>query len=95
MAKRTVPFTDAGIGELSNDKPVIYRIKTDGGRNNYTGTAKRGRVQERLREHLPSGTNPIPGTKVQIEQMPNIKDARAKEARVIKRTQPPYNKQGK
>jgi hypothetical protein len=37
----------------------------------------------------------VPGTKIQIEQMSSIEDARAKEKRIIKRTQPPYNRQGK
>ena len=95
MGKKTVPFNETGIGSLPNDKPVVYRILTDGGTNNYTGVAKRNRVQERLREHLAGGKTPVPGAKVQIERMPSIDDARAKEARVIKRTQPRYNVQGK
>lgn len=95
MPTKTVPFTDAGIGSLPNDKPVVYKVITQGGRNNYTGTAQRGRVQERLQEHLPGGKDPIPGAKVQIEQMPSIADARAREGRIIKRSQPPYNRQGK
>jgi len=32
---------------------------------------------------------------VQIEQMPSIDDALAKESRIIKRSQPPQNRQGK
>ena len=83
MAKKTVPFNKGGIGKLPDDKPVVYRILTDGGRNNYTGVAKRGRVQERLQEHLSGAKDAIPGVKVQIEQMPSIRDAEAKEARVI------------
>ena len=95
MAKQTVPFNKSGISKLPDDKPVTYKITTPGGRNNYTGIAQRGRVQERLAEHLPNGKDPIPGAKVQIEQHPSIKEAREKEARVIVRSQPPYNKQGK
>ena len=95
MAKKTVPFTASGIEKVPNDKPVVYKILTEGGTNNYTGVAKRGRVQERLREHLPGGKDAVPGSKVQIERMPSIDDARAKEGRVIKRTQPRYNVQGK
>lgn len=95
MAKKTVAFTDKGINKLPDDKPVVYKILTDGGKNNYTGIAKRGRVQERLQEHLPGGKDAIPGAKVQIEQMPSIDDARNKEARVITRSQPPHNKKGK
>ena len=95
MGKKTVPFNEAGIGSLPNDKPVVYRILTDAGTNNYTGVAKRNRVQERLREHLPGGKSPVPGATVQIERMPSIDDAHAKEARVIRRSQPPYNERGK
>jgi len=48
-------------------------------------------VQDRLSEHL----GEIPGAIVKIEQFDSIKDAREKEARVIKRNQPKYNEQGK
>ncbi|MGB8492919.1 MAG: hypothetical protein WCE53_00815 [Candidatus Acidiferrum sp.] len=95
MAKKTVQFNETGIEKLPEDKPVVYRILTPGGRNNYTGVAKRGRVQDRLEEHLPGGKDPIPGSKVQIEQMPTIGEAEAKEARIISRGKPPHNEQGK
>jgi len=95
MARKTVPFNPAGIEKLPNDKPVVYKIETGGGKNNYTGIAKRGRVQERLEEHLPGGKDPIPGTKVVIEQAPSIAEAREKEQRIISRSQPKYNEQGK
>ena len=95
MAKKTVPFGEAGIEKLPDDKPVVYKILTPSGNNNYTGVAKRGRVQERLQEHLPGGKDPIPGAKVQIEQMPTISEAEAKEARIISRSKPRYNEQGK
>ncbi len=67
MAKKTIPFNQTGISKLPIDKPVVYRIQSDGGKNNYTGVAQRGRAQERLEEHLPKGKDPIPGAKVQIE----------------------------
>lgn len=95
MAKKTVPFNEKGIEKLPDDRPAVYRILTGGGRNNYTGVAKRGRVQERLQDHLPGGKEPIPGAKVQMEQMPSIREAEAKEARVIARNKPPHNEQGK
>lgn len=95
MAKKTVSFNQKGIEKLPNDKPVVYKILTDGGRNNYTGIAKRGRVQDRLREHLPYGKDPVPGSKIQIEQVNTIKDAAAKEGRVIARTKPTYNESGR
>jgi hypothetical protein len=43
-----------------------------------------------LAEHLPN----IPGAKVQIEQMPNIKDAREKETKLIAKHPPRYNTHG-
>lgn len=92
MAKKTVNFNRSGASKLPKDKPVVYRIKTAGGKTNYVGTAKRGRVQERIREHLNAGN--ITGAKVQIEQKSSIKEARKTESRVIARTKPKYNKQG-
>ncbi len=95
MAKKTVPFNPTGIEKLPENKPVLYRIETDGGRLNYVGVAKRGRVQERITEHLPGQKDQVRGAKVQIEQMQSIQDALKKEQRIISRTQPPYNTQGK
>ena len=93
MARKTVKFTPTGIEKLPDDKPVVYRIQTDGGKTNYVGVAQRGRVQDRLREHL--NASEIPGAKVQVEQMPSIQEARDTEARIIDRTQPKYNEKGK
>ena len=92
MATKTTKFNKAGIEKLPNDKPVLYRVQSASGRTNYAGIAQRGRVQDRLGEHLRDG---MPGEKVQIEQMPSIGAARAKETRVIARSKPKYNKQGK
>lgn len=90
MAKKT-KYNKSGIGQLSNDRPALYRIETEGGRPNYVGVAHRGRVSDRIAEHL----GEIPGATVRIEQFQKFKDAKKKEARVIKRSQPKYNKQGK
>ena len=95
MPRRTVSFTREEIKKLPNDKPVTYKILTTGGNNNYTGVAKKGRVQKRLEEHLPSGKNPIPGSKIQIEQMHSIGDAEKKEERILSRSNPRYNKTDK
>lgn len=92
MGKKTVGFNKSGISKLPNDKPVVYKIKSEGGTTNYVGTAQRGRVQERLEEHLPGGKDYIPGSKVQIEQMKSVSEARQKEADIISRTDPKYNK---
>ena len=95
MAKKTVDFNRSGIGKLPNDRSALYRIQTDGGKPNYVGIAKRGRLHERLEEHLPGGKDYVPGAKVQIEQMKNIDHAKATESRVIARSKPKYNDQGK
>lgn len=92
MAKKTVNFNQSRIENLPNDKPVVYKILTDNSSNNYTGIAKKGRVQDRLKEHLPSGKDYIPGSKIQIEQMKSISDARKKESNIISRSKPKHNK---
>ena len=91
MGTKKARFNKTGIENLPNNKPVVYKIITEGGRNNYTGVAQRGRIQDRLKEHIGS----IPGVTIQVEQMNSISEARQKEARIIKRSQPKYNKKGK
>ena len=83
MARKTVSNKKTSISKLPDDKPVIYKIKTKAGNVNYVGVAKRGRVQERLKEHLAGGKDYVPGAKVQIEQFSSIVEARKKEASVI------------
>lgn len=91
MGTKKVNYNKSGIQKLPNDKPILYQIETESGRSNYVGTAQRGRVQDRIEEHL----GKIPGATVRIEQFGSIKEAREKESRVIKRNQPKYNEQGK
>ena len=79
------------IGVL--DKPVVYKIKTKNDTTNYVGVAKKGRIQERIQEHLENGK--IPGAKVQIARTGSIREAAKKEANIISRSQPKYNKKGK
>ncbi len=93
MAKKTVGFNKSGAAQLPTDKPVVYKIKTAGGKTNYAGVAQRGRAQERIQEHLDAGK--IPVAKVQIEQVSSIAEARQKEQNIISKSQPKYNKQGK
>lgn len=95
MTKKTVKFTQEGIEKLPNDKPVVYKILTTNYNNNYTGIAKKGRVQKRIEEHLPKGKDPIPGSKIQIEQMHSIQDAERKEGLILSRSNPRYNKTDK
>lgn len=89
MGKKKVKYNKTEIEQLPNDKPVLYKIETEGGNPNYVGIAKRGRVRERIAEHL----GEIPGAIVTVERFSNIQDARKKEANVIRRNQPKYNKQ--
>jgi dihydroorotate dehydrogenase len=91
MGTKTVKYNKQGINQLPNDKPVLYRIKTESGILNYVGIAERGRVRERISEHLKE----IPGAKVQIEQFSIINDAGKKEINVIRRTVAKLNKPGK
>jgi len=93
---KTVNFNMQGVQRIPNDKPALYRILNQAGQNIYTGVAKRGRVRERLAEHLPRGREPIPGgVKAQIEQHRRIADAEQKEGRVVARSRPRHNIQGK
>lgn len=88
---KTVKYNDKAISTLPDNKPVVYKVLNRSGTNTYTGSAKRGRVRDRLTEHL----NEIKGSKVQIEQLSSIDEAEKKEAIIIKRTKPIYNKKGK
>ncbi len=91
MATKKTKFNKTEIEDLPNNKPAVYKIMTTGGKVNYVGVAKRGRVQERINEHL----DEIPGATVQIQQTDSIAEARKKEAGIIKRSKPRYNKQRK
>ena len=74
MSKRkTAKFNTDGIGDLAQDKPVVYRLLNSKGENVYTGSSKKGQVAERIKDHLPGGADPIPGVKkVRIEQHSSI-----------------------
>ena len=94
MGKKTADFNKTGINKLPDNKPVVYKILTEGGKNNYTGVAQRGRVKDRLQEHLPGSKDYVPGAKVQIEQVSRIEEAKKKEALIISRSKPKHNEQG-
>ena len=88
------PFNKKQIGQLPDDQPVVYEGLTSAGTNLYTGSAKRGRVQERLLEHKEQGD--LPGvTQFRIKKMLSVGEARAEEKRIIKQEQPKINEQGK
>ena len=94
--KKSGKFDNEGIEGLAEDKPVVYKIEDNQGKDLYVGVAQRGRVEARLKEHLPGGADPVPGgAKVRIQQKVSIADAEKTEARIIKNSQPPQNKKGK
>ena len=94
--KKSGGFDEKGIEDLAKDKPVVYDIQDNKGNTLYIGSAKRGRVEQRLKEHLPGGPNPIRGgAKVKIHQKSSIAEAEKAETKAIKQKQPPQNKKGK
>lgn len=94
--KKKTGFTRDGISDIRNDKPAVYRIRNRKDEIIYTGSAKRGCVEDRLREHLPGMQDAIPGAKtVEITQKSSIAEAQKSEAAAIKRSKPKHNKQGK
>lgn len=94
--KKSGSFNEKGIEGLAKDKPVVYNIEDQKGNTLYIGVAKRGRVEDRLKEHLPGGPDPIRGgAKVRIQQKSSIADAEKAEVRAIKKNRPPQNKKGK
>jgi len=88
MATKKVNYNSVAIKSLPNNNSVLYRIKTKTGMDNYIGVASKGNVRNRIAEHL----GEIPGRVLIIEQFHSIKDARKKEANLIKRNKPKYNK---
>jgi len=94
--KKSGNFDKRGIEELAKDKPIVYTITDDKNNPLYVGSAKKGRVEARLKEHLPGGKEPVSkGKKVRIQQQSSIKAALQAESRIIKSKQPPQNKKGK
>ena len=94
--RKKTEFTRDGLERIRNDKPAVYKIRNATGEDIYLGSAKRGRVEERLQEHLPGGKDAVPGGRtVEIEQKPSIHEAQRAEARASKRGQPKYNKRGR
>ena len=97
MAKRkSARFNSDGVDDLAQDKPVVYKLVNSKGENVYTGSSKKGQVGDRIKDHLPGGSDPIPGVKkVRIEQHSSIAEARESEERIISRSKPKHNKRGK
>ncbi|HUW96125.1 MAG TPA: GIY-YIG nuclease family protein [Anaerolineae bacterium] len=96
MGKKTADLRPEAIDKLAQDRPVVYKILSSKDENIYTGSAKKGRVADRLKDHLPGGSHPIPGgIRVKIEQHSSIDEAQKSESRIISRSKPKHNRQGK
>lgn len=92
MAKKnTAKYNSEDIKNLKNDKPIVYTIDNKNGNVHYVGVAKRGRVVDRIKEHL----GEIPGSTVKIKQFSSIVDAEEYKAKQIGKVRPRYNKSGK
>ena len=84
--RKSGSFDKNGIENLAKDKPVVYKIENKKGENIYTGVAKRGRVVERIKEHLPGAKDAV------IQQKSSIADAKKSEKRIIQKQKPLQNK---
>ena len=93
---RLQKFTKENIVKVPENKAIIYKIKSSGGENLYTGIAGRGRSQERLIEHKDINKEKIPaGTRFQYAQVKTKVRAHAIEKSIIKEEQPKFNEQHK
>ena len=54
-------FNKTSIKNIPEEKPILYLFLNSPGDELYLGVAKRGRVQERLQEHLALKRERIPG----------------------------------
>ena len=95
--KKIVPLTKAGVKKILNTKAGVYEIKNKEGKSEYVGMAKAGRLQDRVKEHLPSSPkDPIKaGKTVKTKQEPNKAAALKTEKKMIKTKQPRQNIKGK
>ena len=84
-----VKFNSDDINALPDNKPVVYKICDIAYMIIYVGSAKRGRVRDRIKEHLQAGM--MNAKYVKIEQFLTIEDAREKEKTLINQLRPVYN----
>ena len=89
MKKKKTKYTKEDVENLRNDKPVVYTILNRSGKPAYVGSAKKGRVRARIKEHM----GIVPGSTVKIKQFSSIEQAQKSERNVIKRNKPKHNKQ--
>jgi len=93
---RTQKFTKTNIANVPQNKAIIYKKKSKGGENLYTGIDGRGRPQERLLEHKEIKKEKIPEeTGFQYAQVKTKEIASKIEKSIIKKGQPEFNEQHK
>ncbi|MDC1205488.1 GIY-YIG nuclease family protein [Candidatus Pacebacteria bacterium] len=91
---RQQKFNKTNINKVPKDKAIVYEITNANGTNLYTGVAGRGRVQQRLTEHLDKKGEKIPGgTQFKIAQVKDKPRALQVEKQIIKKENPKFNKQ--
>ena len=90
---RSKPLNKKHVEQIPDDLPANYKITSQAGKLIYTGIAKRGRVQDRLLEHLPDAPDAIPGgSKFSVKQAQSVDLARQEEKRIIQQEHPTQNK---
>lgn len=93
---RPSSLSKAHIENVPNEKPAVYKIKDSKGENIYTGVAQRGRIQDRLAEHMPRGSDAITGAKsFSYKPKRSIDSARSEEKQIIRKEKPKYNEQSR
>jgi len=89
-------FNKTSIKNIPEGKPILYRFQNNSGNELYLGIAKKGRVQERLQEHLALKREKIPGAaKVKFAQFSSVEKVKKAEKQLIKKLEPKFNKQNK
>ena len=89
-------FNKTNIKNIPEEKPILYRFQNNPGDELYVGVTKKGRVQERLQEHLTLKKEKIPeAAKVKFAQFSSIEKAKKTEKQLIKKLEPKFNKQSK
>jgi len=89
-------FNKTTLNNIPEEKPVLYRFLNNSGDELYDGVAKKGRVQDRLLEHLNLKKEKISGaTKIKFAQFSSIQKAKKAEKQLVKKLQPKFNDQNK
>ena len=83
-------YTEDAINGIDDHLPAVYKIYYQYVLV-YVGSAKAGRVRDRLKEHLRAGY--ISGDGFDTEQFDTVEQARSREEALIVMFRPMYNKQ--